>query len=138
MKPQVTVQATLPVASTRWRPWWIRLVIVVALGSLLVFAPPANVTVLAQAGSPSDSYGCSGRYHRVKPGETLYSIAARYGSTAYRIRSCNGLSSSAVRVGQSLLIPIRSSSTGSWLEGIDFVKDAAPIAPVITLEMAYP
>lgn len=48
---------------------------------------------------------CYGVYHIVRPGQTLYSIAAAYGTTAYRIAMCNSLSSYTVYAGQSLLIP---------------------------------
>lgn len=50
---------------------------------------------------------CYGVYHIVKPGQTLHSIAALYGTTAYRIAVCNRLSAYTVYVGQSLLVPIR-------------------------------
>jgi len=49
---------------------------------------------------------CYGVYHIVKPGQTLYSIATLYGTTAYRIVVCNRLSAYTVYVGQSLLVPI--------------------------------
>lgn len=49
--------------------------------------------------------GCYGVYHIVRPGQTLYSIAAAYGTTAYRIAMCNGISSYTLYVGQSLLVP---------------------------------
>ena len=138
MKPPRYVHPSAPVTPDPWRTHLIYLVIVVALGSILVFAQPVSMTVVAQTNSPTDTYGCSGRYHTVKSGETLRSIAARYDSTTYRIKSCNGLRTSSVRVGQRLLIPIRSSSSGSWLEGIEFAKDAPSVAPVISAEMAAP
>lgn len=49
---------------------------------------------------------CYGTYHIVRPGETVYSIARLYGSTAYRIQYCNGLSSYTVYTGQRLLVPL--------------------------------
>jgi hypothetical protein len=52
--------------------------------------------------------GCYGVYHIVRPGQTLYSIAAAYRTTAYRIAVCNGLSSYTVYVGQALLVPSRT------------------------------
>lgn len=52
--------------------------------------------------------GCYGVYHIVRPGQTLYSIAAAYRTTAYRIAVCNGLSSYTVYVGQALLVPTRT------------------------------
>ncbi len=55
---------------------------------------------------------CSGGYHIVRPGQTIYSIAAAYGTTAYRIAVCNR-SGYTVYVGQSLLIPTRTYRGGS-------------------------
>lgn len=49
---------------------------------------------------------CHGVYHVVRAGETIYSIAGMYGTTAYRIRYCNGLASYRVYTGQILLVPI--------------------------------
>ncbi len=58
--------------------------------------------------SVSTMAGCYGIYHIVRPGQTLYSIAAAYRTTAYRIAVCNGLSSYTVYVGQALLVPSRT------------------------------
>lgn len=49
---------------------------------------------------------CHGVYHVVSAGETIYSIAWKYGTTPYRIRYCNGLPSYRVYTGQTLLVPI--------------------------------
>ena len=56
--------------------------------------------------APLATWDCSGVYHSVQAGESLYSIARLYGSTAYRIAYCNGLSSYRVYVGETLLVPI--------------------------------
>lgn len=48
---------------------------------------------------------CYGVYHIVRAGQSIYSIAAAYGTTAFRIASCNRLSSYTVYAGQSLLVP---------------------------------
>ncbi|MBE2240489.1 MAG: LysM peptidoglycan-binding domain-containing protein [Caldilineaceae bacterium] len=76
----------------------------------LLFSP-AEV-IVAQAVSRTDPMqseiamvACYGVYHIVRPGQTLYSIAAAYGTTAYRIAMCNGISSYTVYVGQALLVP---------------------------------
>jgi LysM repeat protein len=42
--------------------------------------------------------------HRVRPGETLISIARRYGTTVAAIQEANKLRDTTIRVGQSLLI----------------------------------
>jgi LysM repeat protein len=51
------------------------------------------------------AWSCRGVYHVVGRGETIYSIARRYGTTAYRIAVCNGLASYTVYAGQTLLVP---------------------------------
>jgi LysM repeat protein len=44
--------------------------------------------------------------HRVKPGETLFHIARRYGASVERILQANGLRRShLLRAGMTLLIP---------------------------------
>ena len=66
--------------------------------------------VLTATGSPGGrvtALSCAGFYHAVRPGETIYSIAARYGTSAYRIAVCNGLRSYRVYVGQVLRVPVR-------------------------------
>ncbi len=45
--------------------------------------------------------------HRVRRGETLGSLASRYGTSVGAIRSANGLRSSRLRAGRSYTIPIR-------------------------------
>jgi penicillin-insensitive murein endopeptidase len=45
--------------------------------------------------------------HRVRPGETLGSLARRYGTSAAAIRAANGLRSSRLRAGRTYTIPIR-------------------------------
>lgn len=58
---------------------------------------------------PIAAWSCRGVYHVVGRGETIYSIARRYGTTAYRIAVCNGLGSYTVYVGQALLVPTARS-----------------------------
>ena len=45
--------------------------------------------------------------HRVRRGETLGSLARRYGTSVNAIRAANGLRSSRLRAGRSYTIPIR-------------------------------
>lgn len=54
----------------------------------------------------------------VKKGDTLYSIAAAYGTTAQKIRQTNGLSSDRIYVGQNLLVPTATAGLSQddiWL-----------------------
>jgi LysM repeat protein len=67
----------------------------------------------SSAGGASSSGGGSGAIHVVRWGETLYSIARRYGTTASAIASANGLrNANFIWAGQRLRIP-GSSSGGS-------------------------
>ncbi len=45
--------------------------------------------------------------HRVRRGETLGHLAARYGTTASAIRAANGLRGTRLRAGRAYLIPVR-------------------------------
>lgn len=111
--------------------WTSFIVLLVLLGLLLSFVEPAKATATGPVDSPTASYGCSGAYHRVRSGDTIYSFAARYGSTAYRVASCNGLRSYTVRVGQSLLVPVAGRGKSGWIEGIDFVRAANSPVPAM-------
>jgi penicillin-insensitive murein endopeptidase len=51
--------------------------------------------------------------HRVRSGETLGSIARRYGTSVTAIRHANGLKSTRVRAGRSYTIPIRKAPVDS-------------------------
>jgi membrane-bound lytic murein transglycosylase D len=46
--------------------------------------------------------------HRVRSGDTLGSIARRYGSSVAAIRSANGMRGNALRIGQRLRVPVRA------------------------------
>jgi LysM repeat protein len=45
------------------------------------------------------------RRHVVQPGDTLYSLATRYGTTVRAIQAANGLTGSRILVGTTLIIP---------------------------------
>ena len=45
------------------------------------------------------------RRHTVKSGDSLWSIARKYGSSVAKIKSANGLKSDTIRDGRSLVIP---------------------------------
>ncbi len=71
--------------------------------------PAAGPASAASSQDPIAAWSCRGVYHVVGRGETIYSIARRYGTTAYRIAVCNGLASYTVYVGQTLLVPTARS-----------------------------
>lgn len=49
--------------------------------------------------------------HRVRSGDCLGSIANRYGSTVAAIRKANGIKGNMIRVGRTLLVPLRGPCT---------------------------
>ena len=51
--------------------------------------------------------------HRVRSGETLGSLARRYGTSVRAIRAANGLASTRLRAGRSYTIPIRKAPVDS-------------------------
>ncbi len=78
-----------------------------------LFAPvpvywPAEMDTTTTARSPVPAHllltGETGFYHTVTKGETLYSIARKYGISTARLKQLNRLQDSVVRVGQSLRV----------------------------------
>lgn len=57
------------------------------------------------------------RTHRVRSGESLYTIGKRYGVSVDRLKAANGLRRNTIRVGQELVIPARSSGSTVTSEG---------------------
>lgn len=51
------------------------------------------------------SKSTASRRHTVKSGDSLWSIARKYGSSVAKIKSANGLKSDTIRDGRSLVIP---------------------------------
>lgn len=94
-----------------WRTWchkYVRRLEPFLLVAILVLTLPATRPAFgadAARLSTAAASACSGRYHTVRGGQTLYSIAALYGTSAYRIVRCNGLYSYTIYTGQALLIP---------------------------------
>lgn len=68
-------------------------------------APPATVVMTAAAPM------ATGTTHVVRPGESVYGIAARYGVTRSALRAANGLTSaSVIHPGDRLVIPGRTAA----------------------------
>ncbi|MCB1243324.1 MAG: LysM peptidoglycan-binding domain-containing protein [Akkermansiaceae bacterium] len=65
---------------------------------------PASTASAPTYGSTASSGGGS-RSHTVAKGDTLYSLSRRYGTSVSAIQGANGLTSSNIRIGQTLSIP---------------------------------
>ena len=70
----------------------------------MVGALAAGVAAKASASPVDETPTKSKTTHRVARGETLFSIAKRYGTTVALIKELNSLSGNVIRVGQRLLI----------------------------------
>lgn len=73
-------------------------------GQKLKLYSSSNSGSTSGSGSSSTSLAPSSTIHIVKSGENLTSIAKKYGVSVSDIRSCNGLKSDNLRVGQKLQI----------------------------------
>lgn len=66
---------------------------------------PGTVGVTRTPAAPAPATLTDEVVHTVYPGETLSSLASRYGTTIAAIRERNGLRSNVLQVGQKLIIP---------------------------------
>ena len=67
--------------------------------------PYAGSMAPASVPPPSFNTGGSGATHTVVPGDTLYGLSRRYGSSVSAIKSANGLTSDTIVIGQQLRMP---------------------------------
>jgi LysM repeat protein len=63
--------------------------------------------------------------HVVQRGETLYSIARRYGMTVAAIQAANGLRTTTIYVGQRLTIPVGNPAPPGGAQRIQFAPGAS-------------
>ena len=73
-------------------------------GTVLRIPAAQTRTAAPTAGSGSRSTPAR-RTHEVKPGESLWGIAQRYGVSTEAIRKANDLEGDRVRIGETLVIP---------------------------------
>jgi len=70
------------------------------------------VVIALQLVVASVAFASGGTYHKVRYGETLYSIGRNYGISAYRIADANGLNNpNYIHAGQVLYIPSGGGNT---------------------------
>lgn len=65
---------------------------------------PVQVEIVKEKPKTGRGGGRSTVYHKVKQGETLSKIAAKYGTTVAQLRKRNGLKSDKIRVGQRIRV----------------------------------
>ena len=87
----------------------------------------------------SSGSGSSGSTVQVAPGETVFTIATRYGVPANALMKVNGISdANAVQPGQYLVIPVYSQAQNGWVhpsQAGGAVKVAGPV-PASTAKVA--
>jgi len=66
---------------------------------------PLETTVAALSSDARLSHQKPDRVHRVAPGDSLSTIARRYGTSVSQLMALNGLRSNSIRVGKSLILP---------------------------------
>lgn len=96
-------------------------------GGPIASNPPVSQTTGDYAATPYDNSIVSGSTYTVQPGDTLFSIAQRFGTTVEAIAVANGLSSDLIFVGQELAL---SGDSGNF-------APSAPYNPGIASEGGY-
>lgn len=85
-----------------------------------IYVPPGYASIVTQKQhqiaslsnvNPQIAQTSTTYRHKVKRGDTLSKIAAKYGTNVSKIKRANGLKSSTIRVGQRLKIPGRYTKT---------------------------
>ncbi len=81
--------------------------------------------VLKIPGTASPTIPSTGGDYTVQPGDTLYSIAVRYGTTVEAIQSANGIVNPAmIRIGQRLIIPGGGGTSAPVTGGVTYIVQA--------------
>jgi membrane-bound lytic murein transglycosylase D len=85
-----------------------------ARSSTLLRLPPGSTEAAASVleSTPRDQWAPR-MIHTVRSGDSLYSIARRYGSSVSAIRQANALRGSLIRPGQNLIVPRFGSQTST-------------------------
>lgn len=86
-------------------------------------AAQAAAPARAQARSAPQSQG---RY-TVRPGDTLGELSSRYGVSVLALQNANNISSTVIRVGQTLQIPARGTGAGNRIPALPPGKEARTI-----------
>lgn len=69
------------------------------------YSPSGTKSKSTSTASKSKSKSSGSRKHTVKSGDSLWSIARKYGTSVAKIKSANGLKSDMIRDGRALTIP---------------------------------
>jgi LysM repeat protein len=79
---------------------------IATLGVATVTVTPILLPTITSTPTPTPTPPSKQIVHVVQPGDTLFSLARRYGTTVEAIMALNRLPNTTIRVGQQLLIPV--------------------------------
>lgn len=89
-----------------------------------LWTPAGLLVTLALSGVILDSSAGADRVYRVQPGDSLYSLARKTGTTVAKLQRLNALSGERLRAGQAIKLPGGTAPVVSDAPG-----SAAPAAP---------
>jgi LysM repeat protein len=87
--------------------------------------------------TPAPVAKADGTTYRVKGGDNLSKLAKKFGTTVKAIREANGMTSNEIKVGQSLVIPGKSSAAIPSAERVP-EPSSAPISAPLTPPVVTP
>ncbi|MFC5501490.1 LysM peptidoglycan-binding domain-containing protein [Lysinimonas soli] len=106
--------------------------IAIPSGSTLAIQTVANVTPVAPSTAPSTPAAPAGTSYTIRSGDTISSIAQRFGVTVSSILAANGLgSSSIIYSGRTLVIPGGGSAAQPASTGTPLTEEMAANARII-------
>jgi murein DD-endopeptidase MepM/ murein hydrolase activator NlpD len=102
-------------------------------------ARPAMILAKASPEVALAGTGSIGRVHRVRAGDSVWSVAASYGVTADALIKANGLEAGAIRPGQELTIPVPGANEPTMqVASVEPKGQIATDAPAIPAAPARP
>lgn len=101
----------------------------VASAGQMVGTPPHNLGQMSSSSASGSTAGTAQKNgsYIVQSGDTLYSVSRKTGASVESLKSANGLTNGAIRVGQSLIVP--GGHTTEVASASTTPKTAAPSQP---------
>lgn len=99
---------------------------------------PAGGKTSADAATPSVAAGgdTAGATYTVKSGDTLTKIAKKNGTTAKAIQAANGLTTTKIKVGQKLKLPVKAEAAAPAAPAVEAAP--APALPPVSVPAPAP
>lgn len=113
----------------------------VASAGQVMGTPPHNLGQMSSSSSSTASQSASKKNgsYIVQSGDTLYSVSRKTGVSVDSLKSANGLSNGAIRVGQSLIVPVgHNTEVAAATPSAATAKTATPAALPETKQVTTP